>query len=373
MFIPRPINNIVLIGSVLLLIANYSWAKFSSNKLNLMLVGYFILLMLNDIFISKSGFHDFRATESNLSFLIIPIYLSCVRNYKLLISLGISAIFLGIGFLFTSIINVSIFHNSFYLSFSEFTKYLHPVHYSYLVSFSIFYIHFKLKLDNKMKFLIQIMLFTFLILSGSKLMLIISGLLYMLLIFNNKKALVVVAIGLMFLTIFSPIKERFKEICDFDAISIISENYINNPNDTRVNGLTLRLLLWQESTRSLDNINEILFGLGVDKGTNEILRENLVNRGLTNYLKYSTHNQFINTYMRAGLIGLIFLLSWLGYVYALAFKFKSKLLLITILLFTFAMFTESVLQWSLGITFFVTILLTLINSEISNEDRNSWN
>jgi len=366
-FMPHPIFNIGLAISLLFVIKRFSIKHFISNKINLIFIGYFLVLFLNDLFVSPAGYHNLKATETYLPFFILPVYVSCVKDSKSVGLLPFLAVLMGCGLFLTSIINVVIFRNLDYLSFNEFTKFTHPVYYSYLVSFSIFYLFLYSKMENLYKNIIQVLLFCFLILAGSKLVISITIVIYIVLVIRNKKTLILALLGLIILAFFPPVQKRFDEVLNLKDISIVNEKVISDKSDPRINGLTLRFLLWQESVKSINTVPEYLLGLGVGNTTNDVLKANLTNRGLGYYKRYSTHNQFVNVFMRAGLVGVLSLLMIIVYGFYKAIKNKNKMLLIMLIMFTFAMLTESVLQRILGIYFFTTILLFLMKPNFLNE------
>jgi hypothetical protein len=371
-YLPHPIFNITLIFSVLVVIKNFNYKNFISDKINIIFISYFLLLFLNDLFITKSGYSNLKSTETYLPLLILPIYISCIKNSKLLICFPISAIIMGIGLFLTSIADATIFMNLDYFSFNEFSKFTHPVYFSYLLSFSIFYVLLFVKMDRFQKNIVQVILFLFLILAGSKMVITLTLFIYAVLFVKSKTAIIVMLSGIIFLIFFPPVQNRFKEILNIDDLSIVNDKIITNNNDPRVNGLTLRLLLWQESINVVETIPEYIFGLGVGNSSNDMLKANLAKRGLSKYDRFSTHNQFINIFMRAGFLGLFMLLLIVVYGFYQAIRSKNKILLITVVIFTFAMLTESVLQRVLGIYFFTTVLLFLMKPNFIDEDSNNW-
>ena len=372
-FLPHPIFNVTLFLSLLMVIKKFNFKGFIGNPINLIIIAYFLILFLNDLFIAPSGLSNLKSTETFLPFLILPIYISCIKDSKHLGYFPFSAIIIGVVMFLTSLSDAIVFRNINYFSFDEFAKFTHPVYYSYLVSFSIFYVLINQKMNKRLKNIIQGVLFFFLILAGSKLVIVITILLYIIFEMRNKKAIIPMFLGVVFLGLFPPVQDRFKEVLNFSDLSIVNEEIISNDKDPRVNGLTLRLLLWQESINTIETVPEFLFGLGVGKATDAKLQENLNNRGLAKYNRYSTHNQFVNVFMRAGVLGLAMLLLIIIYGCYYAIKNNNKILLIILLLFTFAMLTESILQRALGIYFFITILLFLMKPIFLNEDSNNRN
>lgn len=371
-FLPHPIFNIALIISAIFLLKDFNIASFKENKLNGIMVGYFFILFINNLVFSED-FLDLRPTETYLPLLVLPIYFSLFNENKIVGYIPLSAFFIGFGLFVTSILDASIFNNIGYFSFEEFSKYTHAVHFSYLISFSIFQLFFYGKLRGFYNYLLQAILFVFLILAGSKMIIVFTTIVYAIIYINSKKKLLIVATPFILIALFPPVQERFEEIINLEDLSVVNEEFINNPNDERVNGLTLRLLLWQESINSINSFSEIIFGLGVGDSSSEKLLENINKRGLEKYNRYSTHNQFINIYMKAGLVGLTMLILILLFSFKKAILYNNKLLLITTLLFTFAMITESVLQRAIGISFFITVILLLTKTSFLNENRNNRN
>ncbi|MDB4533250.1 O-antigen ligase family protein [Vicingaceae bacterium] len=372
-FLPHPIFNLTLIISVLMVIKDFKLSNLSSNKINLVFIGLFIVLLFNDMFVSESGIHNLKATERSVLFLLLPIYISSIKEVKYLKYFPISAIIIGVGLFLTSMVNAILFKNINYFSFEEFAKYIHPVYFSYLLSFSIFYILLNSKLEDRVKNMLQAVLFFFLILAGSKMIITLTLVIYGVLFVRTKKALLIALFGVICLALFPPIQNRFKEIVNLDDISVVQEELIEDANDPRVNGLTLRLLIWQETIKTVNTLPKLFVGIGLDDAADEALKVNLVNRGLAKYKRYSTHNQFLNAYMRTGVLGLSVLLLLVGSIFYTAIRKKNKMLLIMIVMFTFAMLTESVFQRVLGLYFFTTVLLFLIKPNFLDENSNNWN
>jgi O-antigen ligase len=175
--------------------------------------------------------------------------------------------------------------------------------------------------------------------------------------------------------LFKPTRERFIAIFNLNDISILKDSPLNSATDARINGLTLRLILWQEVFH-LMNKEDFILGKGTGKDADKLLEEKLVKRGLEPaHTHYDPHNQFITTYYKMGLLGLILLILICAYNFYKALADKNKLLLYSCLLFVTAMLAESVLQRVVGIYFFVTILLLQSNSifetKFNFEDSNT--
>jgi len=367
LFLPQEYCNISLIVSALLLIKNFSLKNFLVNKINLFLIALPILILINFFIISPD--FDFKVIEKYSMLFILPIYASCIRSSKLVILFVATAIIIGVGLLLGALIDISILRNLEIVSFENFTRAIHPVYYSYLVAFSILYI--QLNVFVRHKYVIQIILILLLVLSGSKLVIFIS-LLWFVFTVSKGLRLVIVPVAILTVILFTPLKDRFGSIIKIKDLEVITEGYIQNPTDLRLNGFTLRIILWQENLKSLKNI---FFGNGVSLSGSKPLVENLKKRGLTNHLEYNAHNQYVSMIYKTGIIGLIILISVITYTIKWAIQYKNFTLVIFTLLMSFAMLSESILERVIGITFFCMVILLLSNSELLDrrESKHSVN
>lgn len=367
LFLPQEYSNISLIVSALLLIKNLNLKNFLANKINLLLIALPILILINFFIISPD--FDFKVIEKYSMLFILPIYASCIRNSKLVILFVATAIIIGVGLLLGALIDISILRNLEIVSFENFTRTIHPIYYSYLVAFSILYI--QLNVFVRHKYVIQFILILLLVLSGSKLVIFIL-LLWFVFTMSKGLRLVVVPVVILTLILFTPLKDRFGSIIKIKDLEVITEEYIQNPTDLRLNGFTLRIILWQENLKSLKNI---FFGNGVSLSGSKPLVENLKKRGLTNHLEYNAHNQYISMIYKTGIIGLIILISVLTYTIKWAIQYKNFTLVNFTLLMSFAMLSESIFERVIGITFFCMVILLLSNSELIDrrESKHSVN
>jgi O-antigen ligase len=210
---------------------------------------------------------------------------------------------------------------------------------------------------------------------GSKLIISLTVLFYAFQFVKKRAYLGYIFIGVIIVSIllFSPTKKRFQEVFDLKSLSVLKENPVPSIRDSRLNGLTLRLIIWQESLNSLKNSRDFFFGKGVDKAADKVLEDRLSQRGLAvGHTKYDPHNQFIATYYKMGFIGFMVLVGICIYYFYLAIRKRSSLLLYSIVLFSAAMFTESVLQRVVGIYFFICILL-LLSEPLTNPTQHVEN
>jgi hypothetical protein len=92
-----------------MVIKDFKATEFRSNKINIVYMGLFIVLLFNDLFISESGIQNLKATERSILFLVLPVYISCIKEFKFLNYFSISAILIGFGLFLTSLVNAILF------------------------------------------------------------------------------------------------------------------------------------------------------------------------------------------------------------------------------------------------------------------------
>lgn len=360
-FLPHPIFNITLILLLLFHLRKISWEKIRSNKVNLLFIGFFVIYLLNNLFISQEGYKEMSTIERILPISILSLIVPSIAKRKYLIVFVYSACALGCWFLLTSAFDVYV-HGSFnFLSFNLFTKYLHPIYFSYLVFFSVLYVETKFSGVNK--YFVQLVLILFLVFSGSKMVLIASVFVLGLKVFRFKKRMIlIIPAGLALVVfLFTPLKERFEEILNKEDLTVLKEEKIAAPNDPRINGVTVRLILWREALNTM-GIKDVFTGKGVTRKTDEILQEKLTSIGLEHHKYYNVHNQFVDTFWRTGIIGFILLLGILILGILEGIKRKDNLILIFCMFVFFVMLSESVFERVNGIYFFTATLLFIANS-----------
>jgi hypothetical protein len=361
-FLPQRIFNIALAVSVVLVLRNFNIRYLLNNKINLIFLGFFAIILFNFLFVNPD--YKFTSIQKYLMFLVLPIYTSCIRSKKSIHFFWVSALLLGGALLAVALIDFSIFRNLQILSFFNFTRSIHPVYYSYLLAFSIVFLELNVK--SKSRYVVHFALGILLILSGSKLVIFLT-LLWFLFYVRRKIALVAVGVMLLALFVFAPTKERYESLFSASDLKVISENHIDDPRDTRLNGLTLRFVLWQESLK-FGRITDLLFGNGVSSNGPKPLVENLTKRGLTDHLDYNAHNQYITTLYKTGILGFVALIALIVYCLRQSLITHNRMLLFFILLMSFAMLSESTFERVFGIAFFGIVIL-MLSQPVSQEQN----
>jgi hypothetical protein len=376
-FLPHPVFNVTFIISFGLILKDFQYKQFISNKTGLLVLAYFLVLIFNDIFVSHS--FNSKIFETSLPLFFLPFFFACIPRTDFLRLFPISALLLSLYFFSTSLIDATIFKNIYYFSFDNFTKYIHPVYFSYLLVFSLIYLELNFHSRFSRMIFLPILILA-LLCCGSKLIISIIVLFYAWRFFKKQTywGLIIISLIVAAGFLFGPTRQRFQEILNLKSLSVLSEHPIKLLHDTRINGLTLRLILWQESLDELLSSGNIIWGKGVDEQADKKLESRLIVRGVeTGHSKYDPHNQYIASFYKMGFIGLVFLLCFCAFGFYLSVKSSNFLLLNSMLLFCTAMLTESVLQRVTGIYFFICIILLqsvlITNPSAHFENSNSGN
>lgn len=125
------------------------------------------------------------------------------------------------------------------------------------------------------------------------------------------------------------------------------------------NSATYRLAEWKGATRVIKD--HPIFGTGV--GDNRVALQDAYsalgfNVGLERH--YNAHNQYLETTIASGAIGLVFLLAMLvGYLY-LAYKRQDYVLLVGLLYFMLCMLTESMFERAWAVIFYAVFFSTML-------------
>lgn len=126
------------------------------------------------------------------------------------------------------------------------------------------------------------------------------------------------------------------------------------------NGLQFRLLQWRFVPEILTENKS--WWLGVSPGeAQDLLNKKFISknmytgdpaRGTRGYLIYNTHNQFLETLLQSGIIGLVVLLIICMSLVKIAAQKKDRMLSFVILLLIAWLFTESAFETQYGIIIF---------------------
>jgi hypothetical protein len=190
----------------------------------------------------------------------------------------------------------------------------------------------------------------------------------------NRRQYILVSMVIMLIMISGarPFLNRLEEVRNFNQDLILQDRYeYNSPLD----GISLRLIQWRLGLEIISEHNAWISGVGITE-TQNLLNSKYVEYNLytgneelgdKGYLDYNYHNQFIETMLSAGIVGLgilllIIIATFTYYRNMLVFPLIS--ILITILFF----FTESVLERQAGILVF-TMMITFAPEHKNNTIR----
>ena len=182
-------------------------------------------------------------------------------------------------------------------------------------------------------------------------------------------AVFIICIAAIVLTMVTnnPVSKRFTEIIKGDVSLVRQETF--NPA-IYFNGLQFRLLQWRFVSEILNDKNAWITGVSpgdAQKAINEKYKSYNMYTGegssATGYLGYNSHNQFLESVLQTGIIGLAsFLLICSGLI-QMAWRTKNSMLPAVILLLLANAFIESVFETQYGLiiyTFFPLFLFRML-------------
>lgn len=220
--------------------------------------------------------------------------------------------------------------------------------------------------DNKrIKAVVFVFLLIMLLLLSSKLM-IVGGTLLIVMryykgIFSYLKAkkVALVTLTIVFFIALYPVIQRLTKIADPHIEIVMDKEYTW---DSPLNGLNLRLIQARYGIELLKENKAWLIGLGIDKSQN-LLNKKYKDTGIysgyegtddTGYQDYNFHNQYIETLVRSGIVGLLLLIL----ILLMLVKTNKIRMFVTgweVLLLILFFFTESVLERQIGIVYFCIV------------------
>ncbi len=176
-------------------------------------------------------------------------------------------------------------------------------------------------------------------------------------------ALLAVAVGTLLVVAITdnPIKKRYADIDTRNyTVALHSTDFQNYHFD----GLSIRLLMWRMGYNLISTRNLWLFGAGGERYHSLIqqpmdgyrLYKGDGSPGNTGYREYNMHNQYMETFVQFGLVGLALLLAIMGYIIAGAFSRGNSFLAYTGILVAITFLTESMLETQAGLLLFVIVI-----------------
>lgn len=142
-------------------------------------------------------------------------------------------------------------------------------------------------------------------------------------------------------------------------------------DDPEIPGNQKRLVMWTVTTELIlehpfgvgtGNVDEYLFGRLEKYGFHQLVEDDL-----------NPHNQYLQTTLEIGIVGLLLLLGFIGSCMYLAIKYRNFLLLVLISGLAFNMLFESIFQRQSGIVFYAfwIPMMTLVVVNAANHTKTS--
>ncbi|MEP7374660.1 MAG: O-antigen ligase family protein [Chitinophagaceae bacterium] len=365
---------------------------------NLFLAGCFLLFLLQVIALVYT--HDTQEGWSNIriktGLLITPLairissYINVVTRKKLLSQYCLVLAVTTFYCLYVSFKFYLELHDSSHFFYHTLVKPLnqHAVYFSLLLMVGLVFL-----LENIIQgdrpfprpfhIALVVYLSIFLILLSSKLV-IVFYLLYLfswfIRVLQNKKMKKLVTSALLIFGILivslvfatrNPISSRFYEIAE-GSIKIVTQDSFKKSD--YFNGLQFRLLQWKFVSEILTEKKRWL--IGVSPGdAQSILNEKYLSKnmysgepstGSRGYLVYNTHNQFLQTVLQNGVIGLLFLLTICFSLLRMVVQDKNWYTGSIILLLLVWLFTEAPFETQYGIMIFTFFPLFINTGKIKS-------
>lgn len=354
-------------------IVNFSINKpkvFSLNAKALLLFALFFIWQFISVLIDNNIPEVLGIISRKLSFIIIPFLMLLEANSikdkyiwatrGLYLGLTLSGLFMILVAFIKSIDGFS-WQYWMYHEFTSSSSYS-AIYYSCFLTIAIICLLYGQydKYIHKYKFILLSLFFLLLLLSASKLFIIIGLPFFLYALFlkvklNNKKYLLfgLLLVGILFSR---PIYVRLKPITNTDLNVVFLDKY---NYDTHFNGLTLRLLQWRFALEIIQENKSWIYGVGIaekkhlldDKYVEYKLYTGNSELGDKGYLGYNFHNQFVETWVGMGTIGLILLLFLIFSLFFIPSTYLLFPLPVYIVFITF-FFTETVLGRQPGVVLF---------------------
>lgn len=343
----------------------------------------FFLLHVGHLFFADNTKMALFGVEKKLSFLLLPIlwFNLPVSNPKLLISqtlklFGYSMSFFGFGLLIYASFQSKGFSNMDVFFYHNFVQLFdgNAIYYSLLFTLSlVIFIDFNTKKFSALNtFLIGFNVFIIVLLSSKTFFFILALILLHQVIVSKKKWMVISVFSILGAVFFfaneNSLVNRFREIKPESFFELKQ----NIEPSMRFDGFSLRKELWD---MSLEIVEEDKFSMWFGAGTGDAqdkLNKKISERGLftgfentenTGFLNYNSHNQYIQTFLETGLIGLIVFLLIMSYCFHVAINNKNRLLLYINIVIAVSYCTESYLSTQIGIISFVGFYSLFITAE----------
>lgn len=387
---------IIFMTLVWLFTVNYSTYSFSfrTRKLSLFFIFYFIWLLIGLLYTDNIQ-EGFRDVVLKLSFVIFPFILLFDKRIDQHFFRGVIRAFYYMMFIVSiymlilawiNLLNSDVDGISEALNFFTYEKLannlgIQPIYLSMYMVFSFFAVIWDFFIDPRIgltwngKWMARIWAFHYymmVVLLSSRMELLVLLFISFLGIgyFEGKrmkkwgiaifKMLVLMSFTIFILGVFPVNKARYKEMVD------IEKDY----TQTKWGGRSIRIQKWKNALELI--AQQPILGTGVGDMQEELQKVYLKNNFEVAYrLRYNPHNQYLQTWLSTGLVGLILIAGILLLSLFYAIDSKNALYVALVLLLAISMITESMLERQKGLVFFSFFLLFFGGYYFNHKERTS--
>lgn len=382
-FLPFGINQsiVVMLWAICFLASGNlkkNIAAVFENKWSYVFISFFLLQVIS-YFFSDNKPSALHAIEIKLSFLAFPILMFSTHyddvNIKKIVISFVSGCFLASLLCVFRAFYLYYFENINAFFYTDFSYFMHPSYFAmYLILAQLlvmlYYKNWLGHLSN-LNFKIGCISLMFIIsifLCSSKMGLITAILFLPITLFTSlyksgyKKTIAVICA--LFLLVFGTAYNVFPKPFERIKMALTVSSHAQNIDKSATESTAVRILIWKESVKLIQQ-NPIL---GVTPGdVNDVLCKTYKENGLTGALnkQLNAHNQFLQTLLDSGIIGLMFLLAFtLGaLIYGLTKRNLPLVLFSGIIMLNFLV--ESMLQAQAGFVFFVFFVCLFLHYNLS--------
>ena len=237
--------------------------------------------------------------------------------------------------------------NLFYYSYFQHLSKIHTTYFSMYLVFAIaLTLYYILKERNLYRVLVAILVLLCygitLYIQASRIAIIsLAGVITILVITQKIPIKIKLPVGILivvssFLILTTPnFQKRFKSF----------ENDKNNE-------FMFRIKLWETAIKSVSSRKNLFLGNGTGDAKNYLVKDYKTEKNTIAYkAKYNAHNQYIEFYIRNGLLGVLMVLLPIIYLLFISIKYKNIPLVLCLTIILITMMTESILQRVHGIMF----------------------
>lgn len=360
--------------------------RFKWNAISLLLLAFYACYAWYCIY-TRNGELAGKYLEYKLSFVLFPIVFSCVPQFKVTVKFPIIGLIVGslyliaAGFIGAYFCDCgSNFGLSCYFS-SRFSAIHHPSYTSVYYTICLFTVWYARHQRYKWMPLWATLLLSFILILAIGMCLSLAGMLFFVLASAGAICVLIyyrfgkrIALGFMVLSPFLLVAIiRFVPQLhnEWKGAKQFADEYVSDPEafirnkKYPMSGSEVRLVMWSAAYKVF-----IDYPFGVGTGNVDEVLANYLNKLDQRELakqNYNPHNQYLQTGIEVGWLGLGILMAFLGWSLFIAWKNRNWLLLLLVTNLMFNMLFESMLQRQSGIMFYtfgVCLLVMLIRYEL---------